>query len=41
LSGTQFSTLNTAGINAPEGPAKYKPNIEEELRKNRKQNLLM
>jgi hypothetical protein len=23
LSGTQFSTLNSAGINDPEGPAKY------------------
>jgi hypothetical protein len=23
LSGTQFSTLNSAGINDPEGPEKY------------------
>jgi hypothetical protein len=28
LSGTQFSTLNSAGINDPEGPEKYN-NTEE------------
>jgi hypothetical protein len=31
LSGTQFSTLNSAGINDPEGPDKYN-NTEEKLK---------
>jgi hypothetical protein len=32
LSGTQFSTLNSAGINDPEGPEKYNnTEVKEEV----------